>query len=63
VHWTEILTACALVLVIEGILPFVGPNRYKQLVAQMVRLSDNQLRTFGLTAMIAGLVLLFIVRS
>ena len=62
-HWTEILTACALVLVIEGILPFVGPNRYKQLVAQMVRLSDNQLRTFGLTAMIAGLVLLFIVRS
>ena len=62
-YWTEILTACALVLVIEGILPFVGPNRYKQLVAQMVRLSDNQLRTFGLTAMIAGLVLLFIVRS
>ena len=57
------MTACALVLVIEGILPFVGPNRYKQLVAQMVRLSDNQLRTFGLTAMIAGLVLLFIVRS
>ena len=62
-YWTEILTACALVLVIEGILPFVGPNRYKQLVAQMVRLSDNQLRTFGLSAMIAGLVLLFIVRS
>jgi uncharacterized protein YjeT (DUF2065 family) len=63
VYWTEILTACALVLVIEGILPFVGPNRYKQLVAQMVWLSDNQLRTFGLSAMIAGLVLLFIVRS
>jgi uncharacterized protein YjeT (DUF2065 family) len=63
VYWTEILTACALVLVIEGILPFVGPTRYKQMVAQIVRLRDNQLRTFGLTAMIAGLVLLFIVRS
>jgi uncharacterized protein YjeT (DUF2065 family) len=63
VYWTEILTACALVLIIEGILPFVGPDRYKQMVAQIVRLSDNQLRTFGLTAMIAGLVLLFIVRS
>lgn len=61
--WTEILTAFALVLVIEGILPFVGPGRYRQLVAQIVRLSDNQLRTFGLTAMIAGIVLLFIVRS
>lgn len=62
-YWTEILTACALLLVLEGILPFVGPNRYKQLVAQIVRLSDNQLRAAGLTAMIAGLVLLFIVRS
>ncbi len=62
-YWTEILTALALVLVLEGILPFVGPGRYKQLVAQIVLLSDNQLRTAGLVAMIAGLVLLFLVRS
>ena len=62
-YWTEILTAVALVLVIEGMLPFVRPGRYKQLVAQIVRLSDNQLRTFGLAAMIIGIVLLFIVRS
>jgi len=62
-YWTEILTACALLLVLEGILPFVGPSRYKQLVAQIVRLSDNQLRAAGLTAMIVGLALLFIVRS
>ncbi|MDH3416570.1 MAG: DUF2065 domain-containing protein [Gammaproteobacteria bacterium] len=62
-YWTEILTACALLLVLEGILPFVGPNRYKQLVAQIVRLSDNQLRAAGLTAMVAGLGLLFFVRS
>lgn len=61
--WTEILTACALVLIIEGLLPFVAPNRYRQLVAQIVRMADNQLRTFGLAAMIAGLVLLFVVRS
>ena len=50
-------------MVIEGILPFVGPGRYRQMVAQIVRLSDNQLRTFGLAAMIAGIILLFIVRS
>ena len=62
-YWTEILTACALLLVLEGILPFVGPSRYKQLVAQIVLLSDNQLRIAGLVAMIAGLVLLFLVRS
>ena len=61
--WQEILTALALVLVIEGMLPFVGPGRYKQLVAQIAQLGDNHLRMFGLASMIAGLVLLFIVRS
>jgi len=62
VNWTEILTAVALVLVIEGMLPFVRPGRYKQLVAQIVRLSDNQLRTVGLVSMIVGLLLLFVAR-
>lgn len=61
--WTEILTAVALVLVIEGMLPFVRPGRYKQLVAQIIRLSDGQLRVFGLSSMILGLLLLFIARS
>jgi len=63
VFWTEIFTAVALLLVIEGLLPFVRPDRYKQLVAQIAQLSDNQLRNFGLVAMIAGLLMLFIVRS
>jgi uncharacterized protein YjeT (DUF2065 family) len=62
-YWSEILTAIALLFVIEGMLPFVRPSRYKQLVAQIIRLSDSQLRTYGLTAMIAGLVLLFFVRG
>lgn len=62
-YWTEILTAVALLLVIEGMLPFIKPSRYKQLVAQIVQLSDSQLRVFGLTAMIAGLFLLFVVSS
>lgn len=61
--WSEILTAVALLLVIEGMLPFVRPSRYKQLVAQIVRLTDSQLRTYGLSAMIAGILLLFFVRG
>jgi len=63
VVWSEILTAVALLLVIEGMLPFVRPSRYKQLVAQIVRLTDSQLRTYGLSAMIAGILLLFFVRG
>jgi uncharacterized protein YjeT (DUF2065 family) len=63
VYWSEIFTAVALVLVIEGMLPFVSPGRYKQLVAQIVRLTDSQLRTYGLSAMIGGIMLLFFLRG
>lgn len=62
-YWKEILTAIALVLVIEGMVPFIGPGRYRRLVAEVARLSDNQLRTIGLVAMIAGLLVLFVARS
>jgi uncharacterized protein YjeT (DUF2065 family) len=61
--WTEILTALALVLIIEGMVPFVGPRKYRQIVAQMAMLSDNHLRTVGLVIMIAGVVLLFAARG
>ena len=61
--WTEILTALALVLINEGMVPFVGPRKYRQIVAQMAMLSDNHLRTVGLVIMIAGVVLLFAVRG
>jgi uncharacterized protein YjeT (DUF2065 family) len=59
----EILTAVALLLVLEGMLPFIGPDLYRQAVARIARLSDNQLRTIGLTVMITGLLMLFIVRN
>ena len=60
---TEILTAFALFLVIEGMIPFVGPKLYRQIVAQMSELSDNHLRVVGLVTMIAGLGLLFLARG
>ena len=60
--WTEILTALALVLVIEGLLPFASPGRYRQMVAEIVQLSDNHIRIVGLVVILAGLVLLYVVR-
>ena len=60
--WTEILTAIALVLVIEGLLPFASPGRYRQMVAQVVRFDDNTIRTVGLVVILAGLLLLYLVR-
>lgn len=61
--WTEILTAFALVLIIEGLLPFASPGRYRQMVAQLVTLGDNHIRTVGLVIIVIGLALLFVVRS
>lgn len=61
--WTEILTALALVLVLEGMLPFISPSKYRRMVAEVVRLGDNSIRNIGLVVMIAGLLLLFVVRA
>ncbi len=61
--WTEILTALALVLVIEGLLPFASPGRYRQMVAEIQRLSDNHIRIVGLVIIVVGLVLLYVVRG
>lgn len=60
--WTEILTAVALVCVLEGLLPFAAPHKYREMVAELARLSDNSLRTVGLAIIIVGLVLLYFVR-
>lgn len=60
--WTEILTAVALLCVIEGLLPFAAPAKYREMVAEISRLSDNSLRSAGLAIIIAGLLLLFFVR-
>lgn len=60
--WQDVFTAFALYLVIEGMIPFIGPNRFRQAVSEIAKLSDNHLRATGLTVIIVGLALLFIVR-
>jgi len=61
--WQDILTAFALYLVIEGMIPFVNPAGFKRAVAVIARLGDGNLRVAGLVAMTAGLLLLFVVRQ
>jgi uncharacterized protein len=62
-NWTDLLAALALYLVLEGILPFVSPQAMKRFLMTMASLSDQQLRIWGLVSMVAGLVLLYAVRS
>lgn len=58
----ELITAVALVLVIEGILPFLSPNLLRRMVFQVVQQNNQTLRITGLVTMLAGLILLYVVR-
>ena len=56
------VSAFALMLVIEGILPFTAPRMWREAFRKIVELTDGQLRFAGLASMVTGLVLLALVR-
>jgi uncharacterized protein YjeT (DUF2065 family) len=58
-----LLAAVALMLVIEGILPFLVPRVWRDVFRRITELSDGQIRFFGLTSMLVGLLLLLLVRG
>jgi uncharacterized protein len=53
-------TALALVLIIEGLLPFFSPRGWRGVFEQVLKMSDGQIRFFGLASMLIGLMLLLI---
>lgn len=55
------LLACALVLVIEGLMPFISPTRWRQVFEQVLQLSDGQIRFIGLCSIAVGLLLMMLV--
>jgi uncharacterized protein YjeT (DUF2065 family) len=60
---TELLiSAFALMLVLEGILPFTAPRIWRETFRRMTEMSDGQIRFAGLASMIVGLVVLFLAR-
>ena len=53
------LIGLALMLVIEGIMPFLFPAQWRDTFRRLVQLTDGQIRFVGMTSMLAGLLLLF----
>lgn len=51
------LLALALVLVIEGLLPLLSPGTWRKVFEQVLRLTDGQIRFFGLMSLAAGLAM------
>jgi len=56
-----LLTALALMLIIEGVLPFLAPGLWRETFRRLTEMSDGQVRFIGLTSMLAGLLLLLFV--
>ncbi|MBI5439210.1 MAG: DUF2065 domain-containing protein [Nitrosomonadales bacterium] len=56
------LLGLAMMLVIEGLLPFLFPDLWRETFSKMVSLTDGQLRFVGFTAMLFGLLLLYLVK-
>lgn len=61
--WSDLLAACALVLIIEGILPFASPSTLKKVWQNISSMSDQSLRIMGLVSMLVGVVLLTLLRQ
>ncbi|WP_425433895.1 DUF2065 domain-containing protein [Nitrosovibrio tenuis] len=54
--------AFALMLVLEGLLPFLMPGAWRDAFRKLTEISDSQIRFIGLTSMLAGLLILYLVR-
>ena len=55
-----LLAAFALMLVVEGVLPFLSPSSWRSVFERATRMTDGQIRFLGLTSMIAGVAMLLL---
>ncbi len=60
--WQDLFAALALMLVFEGMFPFLNPRRYRDLLRLIEQMDDAAVRRVGLVSMLLGLGLLYLVR-
>jgi uncharacterized protein len=61
--WQMVLKAIALVLIIEGVTPFLYPIKWRQLVQQLSMIDNNTLRLIGFASMVLGVGLLYLIKD
>ena len=62
-NWGDFWAALALVLVLEGMVPFISPRGYRNMVQQMAAMPEQMLRNIGLALIVIGLAALYLVRG
>jgi uncharacterized protein YjeT (DUF2065 family) len=60
---TTLLMALALLLILEGVLPFLAPNLWRETFRKLTQMNDGQIRFIGLSSMVVGVLLLLWARS
>ncbi len=55
-------SALALVLVIEGLMPFISPGGWRRTFEKVLKLHDGQIRFYGMASIVVGLILLWLVQ-
>ena len=60
INLSDLLAALALVFVLEGLLPFLNPERYRRMLTLAMRMDRQTLRFMGLTSMTIGVLLLYL---
>ena len=60
--WQDLFSAFALYLILEGLLPFASPQKFRQALNNMLQLSDKKLHILGVSSIAAGVILLYWVR-
>lgn len=63
IAWNDVISAVALVLVIEGIMPFISPGSWRQTMLQAGKLEDKTLRILGLVSMLVGVIFLYLIKN
>ncbi|QFU74579.1 DUF2065 domain-containing protein [Halioglobus maricola] len=58
--WQVLPVALALVMIIEGAMPFISPNRWRNMLAMVAQMEDRVIRNIGLGSMLLGVVLLYV---
>ncbi|MCP5424753.1 MAG: DUF2065 domain-containing protein [Gammaproteobacteria bacterium] len=61
--WHDLLAAFGLMLVLEGIFPFLNPRRWRELFVRFINSEDHLLRMVGLSSMVMGLLVLYLARG
>lgn len=63
IDWDVIGVAAALMLVVEGIIPFLKPDAMRNVLIKMAQMDDRTMRMTGLVSMVAGVILLYLVQN